>query len=185
MRGKLLRKKSQILYVCSSSSATGTTLSGITNTRENYIEDICCVEDSDEPLIITTHSLKRRLCAYNSRSNEREWVVKGKDMQGVTTDRRGHLFVCNSDKGCVQVYSTDGRCLGVLISEGDGGLGKPMKIRWHERTRSAVIAHLIRNIWHISSVRVDLWRTNLQANSCARYVMMTSEFWTSYFSVIV
>ena len=99
-------------------------MSSVTNTREKYIEDICCVEDGDEQLFITTHSLDRRLCAYNSRANEREWVIKGKDIQGVTTDGRGHLFVCNSDKGCVQVYTTDGQYLGVLISEGDGGLGK-------------------------------------------------------------
>ena len=115
------------------------------------------MEDGDEPLIITTHSLERRLCAYNASVNKREWIIKGTNAQGVTTDGHGHLFVCDADRGCVQVYSTDGRCLGVLISEGDGGLGKPMKIRWCESTTSVVIAHLKSSIWHISSVRVDLF----------------------------
>ena len=142
---------------CSSTSETGSTFRGVTSTKEKYIEDICCVEDSDEPLIITTPSLERRLCAYNASVNKREWIIKGTNAQGVTTDGRGLVFVCDADRGCVQVYSTDGRCLGVLISEGDGGLGKPMKIRWCESTASVVIAHLRSSIWHISSVRVDLF----------------------------
>ena len=141
---------------CSSSSASTTTFNAVTNTKEDYIEDICCVEDSDEPLLMTTHSLKRRLCAYNTRVNKREWIIKGTNALGVTSDGRGHLFVCDPDKDCVQVYSTDGECRGVLISKGESGLGKPMKIRWQKKTSSAVIAHVIGNIWHISSVRVDL-----------------------------
>ena len=121
------------------------------------------MEDSSEPLFITTHSLERRLCAHNTLTNKREWIIKGTNAQGVTTDGRGLLFVCDADRCCVQVYSTDGRCLGVLISEGDSGMGKPMKIHWCERTGSVVIAHLKSSLWHISSVRVDLFTSTLNS----------------------
>ena len=138
------------------SSLGGATTSGVTSTKDKYIEDICYTEDgSTGPVIITTHSLERRLCAYNPRGSEREWVVKGINSMGVTTDGRGHVFVCDSDKGAVQMYSVDGECLGVLVNQAESGLGKPVKIRWCEETGSAVIAHTRDNRWYISSVKLN------------------------------
>ena len=55
-------------------------------------------------------------------------MENGLDAFGLTCDERGHLFVCDFDKGnrCVQMFSLpDGEYLGCLIREGEQGLGTP------------------------------------------------------------
>ena len=61
--------------------------------------------------------------AYNVQSSQLEWMVKGKlgemdevmDAVSVTTDGCGHIFVCDANNSCVQVFSTGGIYLGAIL----------------------------------------------------------------------
>ena len=58
---------------------------------------------------------------------------------GVTSDNSGHLFVCDADNKCVQMFSvTDGTYHGPVIKPGDLGIGKPCRICWCEEVSSSV-----------------------------------------------
>ena len=63
---------------------------------------------------------------------------KEMEAQGVTTDGRGHLFVCDGNPG-----------------NGEAGLGEPSLIRWNQETSSLVVAHRLNWRWIISVVAVE------------------------------
>ena len=88
--------------------------------------------------------------SYDVATQERIWSVKKKNpanmprdicFTGVTTDGNGHLFVCDVNNACVQMFSTDGAYTGPLIKEGEQGLGCPEWIRWCTASSSLVVSH--------------------------------------------
>ena len=61
----------------------------------------------------------------------------------LTTDGRGHLYVCDMSNGCIHMFSMGGVYLGELNtsnSEGDR-IGVPRCIRWCSDTSSLVVAN--------------------------------------------
>ena len=66
-----------------------------------YILDMCCLQDEGEQLLVLAAG--NNLLAYNTHIGKLEWKVDRKppdmeksiDFHGVTTDNRGHLFVCD------------------------------------------------------------------------------------------
>ena len=63
--------------------------------------------------------------------------------QGLTTDDHGHLFVCDDNNKCVQMFHVaDGRYLGAVLSEGEQGLGEPFLVTWCSRMSSLVVINL-------------------------------------------
>ena len=143
-----------------------------THVQEDFITDMCRVEGTNN-LIITLTGWCREIkgtgfYSYNVDTEEQKWKVKEKNptsmpdnicFAGVTTDGNGHLFVCDINNSCVQMFSTDGTYIGPLIKKGDQGLGCPEWIRWCEASSSLVVSH--RDKEHPeSNVKISLIKLN-------------------------
>ena len=127
----------------------------------------------DHQLVITLTGLDEEikgtgLHAYDAASEEQNWSVKEKNsanqindicFAGVTTDGNGHLFVCDVNNTCVQIFSTDGTYMGPLIKKGQQGLGCPEWICWCEASSSLVVSHTDKN-QSDSNVKISVIKLN-------------------------
>ena len=77
------------------------------------------------------------------------------NIRAVTTDGQGHLFVCDDYNDCLQMFSTDGRYLGAVLTQGAQGFGRPLRARWSGDTDSLVVAHVKDENCHISVISVN------------------------------
>ena len=153
------------LLDCSGSEPKPVDGKNVICTKQTNISDMCVVQGGDRELLVATDGGKHggRVCAYNTATDELEWSVKGKlegmqkemGVRGVTTDGRGHLFLCDLDNSCIQLFCTDGRYLGVLMRQGEHGLGRPFDIRWCVATSSLVVGHSMRRERYISFIKVQ------------------------------
>ena len=146
---------------CSASPPKPISGTNVTNTHHAIIWDMCCVPHGDKQLLIMTRA-NNGLLACNTQRAHLGWTVKGKltgmerDMSvwGATTDGHGHLFVCDINNSCVQMFSAGGRYMGALLKGGDQGLAQPWLIRWCEKTSSLVVVHIMQRKYQISVIRV-------------------------------
>ena len=70
---------------------------------------------------------------------EMEWEI---DACGVTADEQGHLFVCDKENSCVhELFAGDGKHLGVVVREGQEGVGKFYNAALHQDSASLVVVH--------------------------------------------
>ena len=103
-------------------------------TKSRNIKDMCYTNDmliclyEDCPGIYAQTLLGKPLWSVES-------VATGRQMYNmtcisVTTDDKGHVFVCDSNHNCVRVFSTGGEYLGCLVKEGEHKIGSPQMIRW-------------------------------------------------------
>ena len=128
--------------------------------QEDYITDMCFVKQGTKSLIITTHYYSGGIFAYNTKPCSEAWAVKGRirgmknkiHACGLATDENGHLFVCDISNSCIQLFDMDGKYLGVLLHEGEQGLGKPQWVRWSSDTKSLNVAHVKNQKWFLSVV---------------------------------
>ena len=102
---------------------------------------------------------------YNLDTGNIAWSANGKPpgmsqqmkLSGVTTDGRGHLFVCDGGNSCIQMFSvSDGKHLGALLKAGEEELGTPHLIGWCSRSSSLIVTHRSgrSNRWCLSVVFV-------------------------------
>ena len=127
-----------------------------TQTQQHFLRDMCHLTEGNKTFLVTTHfsstfdkRIDSGIRAYDTNTQNMEWSVTGSAGQsekeispcGVVTDGRGHLFVCDPVNGCVQMFSTDGHHLDVLLREGEQGLGKPRWLRWFEGISSLIVTH--------------------------------------------
>ena len=149
----------------------------VTQTQQHFVRDMCYVQqqqqqqDGDKSLLVTTHfstvfdkRIESGIRAYNTATQEMEWCITGKIGEarteaeispcGVATDGRGHLFICDPVNGCVQMFSTVGQYLGVLLKEGDHGLGKPRWLCWIQGISSLVLTHEKNKLCYIDVIHV-------------------------------
>ena len=145
-----------------------------TQVQLDFITDMCRVEGTNNliiTLIITGFNPAIKgtgFYGYDVATQERKWSAKEKNptnlpadicFAGVTTDGNGHLFVCDVNNDCVQMFSTDGMYMGPLIKKGEQGLGCPEWIRWFEESSSLVVSH--RDKEHReSNVKISLIKLN-------------------------
>ena len=116
--------------------------------RNDFLQDLCCVMHGEKELLVTTHSYGG-IQAYLAGTDELEWRVGGRqpgmesrmNAMGITANGQGQLFFCDTSNNCVQMLSTEGIFLGTVLCRGEQGLGIPVRIRWCSKTRSSVIAH--------------------------------------------
>ena len=72
-------------------------------------------------------------------SEESEAFGKG---PGLTVDGRGHAFVCDVNKSCVELYSCkNGSDLGCAIKKGQHGIGNPILLSWNNTMPSLIVVH--------------------------------------------
>ena len=134
----------------------------MTRTQLTNVRDMCLVQNGGNLLLVATGD---GVHAYNTKNDNLEWSVEGKlpgmacriEPQGLTTDGRGHLFVCDTFNSCIQMFSADGTYLHPLLSQGEQGLGQPWGVRWSKSTQSLVVVHKIENhiIYHVSIIKVQ------------------------------
>ena len=131
---------------------------GILHVQEDFILDMCCVQDKDKQLLVAACDILG-VSSYNTETDTREWNVCGKvpgmenDMSacGVTTDGRGYLFVGDTKNKCIQMFSvSDGQYLGSIMK----GLGGPTRMQWCEKT-SSIIAMCRKRKIHLKMISVQ------------------------------
>ena len=138
-------------------------------TQKMDIWDMCSVHSGNDQLLVITGGnatadsvslvnlanlvkssrMNGQLCAYNIKTGEMVWAVNGKqpgtnkDICGVavTSDGNGHLFVCDTNNNCVQMFSADGSDQGRLEIEDKETLGKLKTIRWCSSSSSLIVVH--------------------------------------------
>ena len=143
---------------CSTSPPRPTSVRNITHTQQDNIYDICCIQHKDKQLLITTDK-SDGINAYNTKSNKREWCVKG-DLEGadenicpqrLMTDGRGHLFIIDKNNACIQMFSTDSVYMGPVLRE--KRFYELGEIQWCKATSSAVIIHRKGKFCQISKIQ--------------------------------
>ena len=126
--------------------------------------DVMKVKYDDTELLVAT-CRQEGIMICDTTSDFAQRIISGKlpgmqkklDAIGVAYDERGHLFVCDDDKGnrCIQMFSLpDGKYLGCLIREGEQGLGIPCRICWCQESSSLVV-HWKDRQWQISVISVE------------------------------
>ena len=114
--------------------------------RQMGVWDMCTSGD-----LLVAIRWEEGIFAHTLPGGELRWMVSGKlpGMQdeicalGVTADDQGHLFACDRENRCVHVLSVrDGTHLGVVVREGDEGVGEPDRVAWHSDSASLIVANL-------------------------------------------
>ena len=148
---------------CSASPPKPVAGKSVTFTKQDAIWDMCCVKDNDdEDLLVTTRGYVG-IFAYKLKTDERVWRVKGRratkkgkeiGVESITTDGRGHLFVCGLDE-CVWIFSTSGNFLATLMRQKSLDTVQPWSISWCRETSSLIVAHTKANDrkYHISNIK--------------------------------
>ena len=152
---------------CSGTKPKAVEGKNVIRTKQASISDMCAVQDGERQLLVVTDSGKHGgVYAYNTATDVLEWSVKGKlegmdeemDAQGVTTDGRGDLFVCDPKNECIQMFCVrDGAYMGAVMRQEEQELKYPRQIQWCETTSSLVVAHRMAcgGSWFISIIRVE------------------------------
>ena len=135
---------------------------GSIHVQHAIVWDLCCTENAKQRLLITTGGFDG-INAHNTGTDKLEWSVKGElsgvedeiTAEGVTSDGRGHLFVSDENNKCVHVFSTSGDHVGIVLREGEQGLGRPRLIHWCESSSNLIVAHIIDEQYCISQIEVE------------------------------
>ena len=139
-------------------------LSGInwTATQQNTISDMCSMADGENKLIITTRGFGGISAYSNRRSGRLEWNMKGElpgmDVnmcaESITTDGRGHFFMCDVGNKCIQMFSPQGY-KGTIWKGREHTLGEPLMVRWCKISSSLNVVHMKSREYSISKIPVN------------------------------
>ena len=118
---------------------------------EKNLNDMCPVHLENRNLVVTTHAEVDEegfsICAHDPDEKRRKWSVTESlaeeplSPQGLTTDGKGQLYVCDYNSTCIQIFSTGGTYKGVLLRQGQQGLGIPRSVRWCSSKSLLVVLH--------------------------------------------
>ena len=133
----------------------------VTRTSHIDIQDMCIVEQDGKQILVTSSSFAG-LNAYDVTSGVVSWSVIGRPpgmaeelcSVGVTTDKRGHLFVCDSSNKCIHIFATNGNYMGPILK--NHPLGTPQLVRWHEQKSLLIVATIIQSNFHIGLIKLML-----------------------------
>ena len=81
--------------------------------QQNQVWDMHCTKYNEKEYLITTDSVSHGVHAYDTSSDNVVWSVVGKLSgmsepiwaEGVTSDERNTLFVCDRNNACIQMLS--------------------------------------------------------------------------------
>ena len=133
------------------------------STKQNIIYDMCGLQDGDKQLLVLVDG--NDLFAYNTNTGKLEWKVDRKPpgmeknmvFHGITTDKSGHLFVCDWMNGnkCIHLFrASDGQYLGCLIKDKEE-LGIPARIHWCKKSSSLITVCYWKREFHINVINVQ------------------------------
>ena len=116
--------------------------------QQYQVWDMHCTEYNEKEYLITSDSVSHGVHAYDTSSDDVVWSVVGKLSgmaepiwaEGVTSDGRDTLFVCDRNNACIQMFlMSDGEHNGALLK--DQGLGEPRFARWYGESKCLVVSH--------------------------------------------
>ena len=126
----------------------------IAHDGQNYMYTMCT---SGDLLVVARGGYG--VFAHTLDGGELKWKVSGK-LPGmeheikacrVAAGKQGHLFVYDIMNKCVHVLSArDGTHLGVVVREGQDGVGIPCKVAWHSESASLSAVHWKDKAYHLS-----------------------------------
>ena len=147
---------------CSTSPPSPATGSNVTHIRiQSGIHDMCCAHVKGRQFLITAHGHKG-ISGYDASTDKLEWNFEGKvgysgeaiSPQALTTDGRGHLFVCDKQNKCIQMFSVvGGAYLGTVLGTGRNALRKPWRMRWCDDSASLIVVHKKEKYYRVSIVK--------------------------------
>ena len=140
--------------------------SGMIQTEGNDVCSMTAVSIGSRQLLVTASKINTRVVgggvklenvgneirAYDVNLGKLAWIAKGKlpgmvkelCAEALTSDGQGHLFVCDTNNCCMQMFSADdGRYLRCVLREGEQCLGKLKLIRWCPYSSSILLVHKI------------------------------------------
>ena len=148
---------------CSKSPPEPAEEPGSVHVQHDLVWDLCCafVRNGKQRLLITTGGFDG-INGHNAGTDKLEWSLKGgisgvedeMTAEGVTSNGRGHLFVCDENNKCVHVFTTSGDLVGTVLREGEQGLGRPRLIHWCDGSSSLIVGHIIDEYYCISQIEV-------------------------------
>lgn len=108
--------------------------------HSHAIWDMCCIQEGNKQLLIIVDG---NISAYDMEYGELEWNYNERVgyAQAVTTDGKGHLFVCDTKGKCIHVFSGAGEFISTIAQSTTLGIGTPVMIDWSEGMSSLVVAH--------------------------------------------
>ena len=142
-----VQKKSHTVHRVNCGTRPPTLQFEINIAHEDQGKVLCMCISRD--LLVITRGHEGVFC-YTLVEGNMMWKVSGKlpemewgiDARGVTADEQGHLFVCDKENSCVhELFAGDGKHLGVVLREGQEGVGKLYNAAFHEDSASMVVAH--------------------------------------------
>ena len=116
--------------------------------QQNQVWDMHCTKYNEKEYLITTECISHGVHAYDTSSDDVVWSVVGKLSgmaepmwaEGVTSDGRDTLFVCDRNNACIQIFSvSDGAHKGTLLK--DQSLDEPRFARWCDDSTCLVVSH--------------------------------------------
>ena len=133
---------------CNVSPPKPVTGKNITFTKQDMIWDMCYVEHEGKQLLVTTRGFVG-IFAYNLRTDEREWRVKGRrggmkkeiGVESITTDGCGNLFVCGYKNASIWLFSTGGNYLATIMRHKSLDDVQPWCISWSKKMSYLLVAH--------------------------------------------
>ena len=136
----------------------------VIHTQLYRMYDMCAIHNGDKHLLVAAAG-EDGLFAYNMKRDQLEWKVDVKphgmekymEASGVTTDGRGHLFVCDSFNGnrCIQMFSvSNGKYLACLLKDVER-IGTPARICWCEKTSSLLAAFWVKEKWQLTAINLQ------------------------------
>ena len=127
------------------------------------IDDMCCAEQEGISLLVTARYTDG-VEAYNTDTKELVWAIKGKmplteddlDVNSITTDEDGRLFVSDSRNACIHLFSFDGKYVTTLLLR-ELVQGTLQNIWWSKGLSGLIASHIDEDydFW-ISVIKIQL-----------------------------
>ena len=123
---------------------------------EHYLNDMCPINlENNKHLVVTTHADNDKegfsICAHDPDKKIMAWSVtetlaeKPLSPQGLTTDGKGQLYLCDWNNECIQMFSLGGEYKGILLRHGEQGLENPWAVRWCTSKSLLIVLHKTRD----------------------------------------
>ena len=125
--------------------------------QEDYITDMCRVQHGIKRRLCLSHYYSGSVAQYNIKTSAVQWTSgnkpRGIHACGITANQRGHMFVCDIINACVHMFELNGRYMGVLLTEGEQGLGQPQWAWWCNDTSCLIVTHIKNTKCSLSAVK--------------------------------
>ena len=118
-----------------------------------HVADMCIVPYESNPILVASDLEYRSVAAYNLLNSELQWSIQ-MQARSITTDGRDYILGVGGG-GIMMVSLSNNTNLGVLIRNGDKGLGKIKLVDWCNKTASLLVAHEVNKKINLSTIQFE------------------------------